>query len=200
MMKKMLIWNIPTKILATFCHSCISYFYQWEGKERYPRHRRIPEFEIIIRAISWKNVFKVNFDNQPLVQTTSRSKHSKDRGIFTGFGHQAIDPQHFFVELVGVPGLTLIKRVSNVSGLSSTLKVFDSYQNATMITHVEEVVILLDLPPSVASIFRHKQAWMSLETGSHHTCSHDDTGCRFRTHDRCGSRYRVELAKFLTEV
>lgn len=198
--EKISIWISPTKTLATICHSCISYFYQWEGKERYPRHRRIPEFEIVICTISWKNVFEVDFDDQPLVQATTRPKHGKDRGIFARLGHQAINPQHFFVELVGLPGLALVERVSDVSSFSSALEIFDGYQNAPVITHVEKVVVLLDLPPSVAGVLRHKQPWVSLQTGTHHTRSHDDTGRRFRAHDRRSPRHWVQLAKFLTKM
>lgn len=74
-----------------------------------------------------------------------RTKHCKDGGVLSWFCHQTVDSQILIDELMVLPVLSLIGRVHDLVGFPVALEIFDSYHDTTVISKVEEVVLLKNL-------------------------------------------------------
>lgn len=96
---------------------------------------------------------QIDLDDEPLVTRAGRTEHCEDGGVLSWFRHQTVDSQILINKLMVLPVLSLICRVHDLVGLSVALEIFDSYHDTTVISKVEEVVLLKNLQDLVYKLF-----------------------------------------------
>lgn len=74
-----------------------------------------------------------------------RTEHCEDSGVLSWFCHQTVDSQILIDKLMVLPVLSLIGRVHDLVGFPVALEIFDRYHDPTVISKVEEIVLLKNL-------------------------------------------------------